>query len=240
MKFAVTENGSHGRDFNLESWKHTPDGRDPFVPEQNLASDGWNCWDNISFCFIWKLCLFFLLTWNLVAKKNQEILKHKTKREQVTSWDKTLGPFSSKAPWTLAHPCCLSCCFSSCSLPALPDTYWSPTAAQQVCSTALKSSSHCFHSLGASSDHFWHCSPSLGAPSSPQVTAPAEVTRDPPRQRLPFQPRSLEIAACPRLDTLPERRQMKPVKLCLWHSELLIFNANCCLGICIWNEFAFP
>lgn len=50
---------------------------------------------------------------------------------------------------------------------------------------------------------------------APQGHRSCRSDQRPPRQRLPFQPRSLEIAACPRLDTLPERRQMKPVKLFL-------------------------
>lgn len=69
MKFSVTENGSHAQNTNLESWKYTADGRDLFVPEQNLARGGWSCWGNISFCFLGKLCEIFFLTWNPVAKK---------------------------------------------------------------------------------------------------------------------------------------------------------------------------
>lgn len=225
------------------------------MPEQNLASGGWSCWGNIRFCFLGKLCEIFFLTWNPITKKKKNCEQNRF----YSTWGRSLRSQAETRPLNLLLPKqCLSWPIPAVSPPvfklqplALPDISWSDTAFQQV----FTMFSNCRLTVSRSLDHLLP-NPAVAIPLwdppssqashkslSQEVRAPPgpmEVIREPFQTIFPFQPRFLEIAACPHLDNLPDMRQTKPLKLFPWHSELLFFNANCCLGIWIWNGFAFP
>lgn len=196
----------------------------------------------------------FFLTWNPVGKKVimwvKLILQRVREKYQVTGWEKIFESFSSRAMSILAHPRCFSSCFSNSSLWHLQFC----CSVQQVgilfSNLPLTASRSLDHLLPSSAVPIPPGDPPIlpgfpqmsltGAQGSPSSLLPWKWLQNLSRQLFPFQPRFLELAACPHLDTLPDMRQRKPLELFPWHSELLFFNANCCLGICIWNGFAFP
>lgn len=195
---------------------------------------------------------FFYITWISVARKKTE-----SRRDLKAQEGERLGQSLREDPWTFPFKSNVN---PGPSLVFVLLLLWlQPSSTSRyflllIKSAAFKSSSYWLQKLGLLSDHICHCNPSwephhsqlrclegpLGegqsSPGSLLLQKPLE--RDPSQNPLPFQPSSLEVVTCPHLDTLPGRWQIMPIKLFPWHSVLLIFNANCCLGICIWNEFA--
>lgn len=217
MKFSVTENGLCVQNFNSKSWQCTPDGRDL----RNLASGGWNCWDNMSFSFIWKLCLFFLYNLNFCGEggknRNREQKRSESTRRRkirTESERRSLDLLLQKQweSWPISAVC--PAAFQAAAF----QHYRTLSVAHQVCSLqiTLLLTREAWATLWPHlplQSFMWTPSPPAQVPGGscgggseiPWVTAPAEGTGDPSWNLLPFQPSSLEVVACPHLDTLPRR-----------------------------------
>lgn len=167
---------------------------------------------------------------------------------QVTGWEKTLGSSSSRTMSILAHPWCFSSCFSNSSL-------WHCQTSPVLLLLFSKLAS-CSHPLTASRS--WdHLLPNSAVPIPPgdphpptkvshrsselsQVTAPMEIITEPVQTAFPFPAQISGNRSLPTFGHLAWYEAEEASRSLSLHSELLFFNANCCLGICIWNGFAFP